>query len=191
MGNGNSGNGMTHYQQQQQQQQYLQNQAQYSSNMQQHMNSFNYHHSFGRMQQQQQQQSMTNAVKNEAENDPYRFVDEDLSNGMNYHSNNQHMSSPANYSPASSSPHLPAHMQQQSQTGNASMMQYNEHMHGIVSHLNSHPQIQSQQQMMNGGGQNVGMPGGLNASDVASAGMMMNESPKKRGRKKKIRDENG
>lgn len=196
-GGGNSGNNMSHYQQQQ----YLQNQAQYPSAMQQHqnhMNSFNYHHPFGRMQQQQQPQQMSNVVKNESDNDPYRFVDDDLSNGMNYqhHQNAQHMSSPASFSPASSS-----HMQQPQ--GNAPMMQYNEHhmssphhMHGLVNHVNhmgTHPQqvpSQAQQHMMNGG-QNVGMPGGMNSSNTSAAMMMMNDTPKKRGRKKKTRDENG
>lgn len=203
-GGGNSGNNMSHYQQQQQ---YLQNQAQYPSQAMQshqnHINSFNYHHPFGRM-----QQPMSNVIKSESDNDPYRFVDDDLSNGMNYqhHPNAQHMSSPANYSPASSSPHM-APLMQQSQAGNASMMQYNEHhmssphhMHGIVNHVNNmagtHPQqLQSQAQqqpplMMNGGGQNV-MPGGMNSTNTSSAMMMMNDTPKKRGRKKKMRDENG
>jgi hypothetical protein len=208
---GNSGNNMSHYQQQQ----YLQNQAQYPSAMQQHqnhMNSFNYHHPFGRMQQQQQQpqQQMPNVIKTESDNDPYRFVDDDLSNGLNYqhHPNApQHMSSPANYSPASSSPHMPPHMQQ-SQGGNATMMQYNEHhmssphhMHGLVNHINPmgahaqqlQSQAQQQQHMMNGGGQSgVGMPSGMNPSNTSStAMMMMNDTPKKRGRKKKMRDENG
>lgn len=208
-GGGNSGNNMSHYQQQQQ---YLQNQAQYPSPMQQHqnhMNSFNYH-PFGRMQQQQQpQQQMSNVIKTESDNDPYRFVDDDLSNGLNYphHPNApQHMSSPANFSPASSSPHMPPHLQQP-QSGNATMMQYNEHhmssphhMHGLVSHVNhmgTHPQqlqsqVQPQQHMMNGGVQNVGMPAGMNPSNTSStAMMMMNDTPKKRGRKKKMRDENG
>lgn len=207
MGGGNSGTNMSHYQQQQ----YLQNQAQYPQAMQHqnHMNSFNYHNPFGRnhpqQAQQAQQQQMSNVIKNESENDPYRFVDDDLSNGMNYHPNaqQQHMSSPANYSPASSSPHMPSHMQQP-QGGNASMMQqqYNEHhmssphhMHGIVNHMGSHPQqIQSQaQQHMINGGQSVGaMPGGMNSTNTSSSAMMMmNDTPKKRGRKKKMRDENG
>lgn len=217
-GNGNAGNNMNQYQQQQH---YHQNHQQYQS-MQQHpippthqnsgQNSFNYHHMFGRIQQQQPQQ-LSGSLKNEppmtpTDNDPYRFVDDDLSNGISTHSSgmhnpihphHQHMS-PAgmsgNYS-ASSSP-MPPHMQQQAPAGNASMMQFNDHMpphhqhhmhgHQHMNHMNHQQQMQSQHMnahIMNG---NINSPnvghGGINP-------MLMNDTPKKRGRKKKLRDENG
>lgn len=205
-GNGNAGNNMNQYQQQQQQQQqYHQNHQQYQT-MQHpippsHQNSFNYHHMFGRIQQQPQQ------VKNEppmtpTDNDPYRFVDDDLSNGISgmhnsMHQHHQHMS-PAgmsgNYS-ASSSP-MPPQMQQQTPTGNPSMMQFNDHlpphhqhhMHGghHMNHMNHQQQMQSQHMNI--------MNGNLNSPTVGHAGMppmLMNDTPKKRGRKKKLRDENG
>jgi hypothetical protein len=207
---GNAGNNMNHYHQQAQysQQQYQPIQHQN------HMNSFNYNHPMFRMQQQQQQPPPPHqvVVKNEppaVDNDPYRFVDDDLSNGMSagptmHQSHQQHMSSPAmsgNYS-ASSSP-MPSHMQQQQAPsvvsgGNASLQQFSEH-HMSPHHMNhvnymSHQQhIQSQQQqqqqhnMMNGSVHESSGHGGMNASGM----MMMNDTPKKRGRKKKLRDENG
>ena len=214
-GNGNAGNNMNQYQQQQQQQQHFnQNHQQYQSMQhpippQSHQNSFNYHHMFGRIQQQQQPQQLSGAMKNEppmtpTDNDPYRFVDDDLSNGINsgmhgsIHPHHQHMS-PAgmsgNYS-TSSSP-MPPQMQQQTPTGNASMMQFNDHMphhqhhmhgHQHMNHMNHQQQMQPQHMnphLMNG---NINSPsighGGMNP-------MLMNDTPKKRGRKKKLRDENG
>jgi hypothetical protein len=224
-GNGNAGNNMNQYQQQQQQQQQQQHQQQqqFHQNHQQyqsmhpippsHQNTFNYHHMFGRIQQQQQQQQqqpqqLAGGIKNEPPmtptDDPYRFVDDDLSNGhssgmhSSIHSHHQHMS-PAgmsgNYS-ASSSP-MPPQMQQQTPTGNPSMMQFNDHlpphhqhhMHGHhMSHMNHQQQMQSQHMsphLMNGN---------INSPNVGHAGMnpmLMNDTPKKRGRKKKLRDENG
>lgn len=203
--NGNAGNTMNHYQQQQQQQpqQYHQNQQQYQPMQHQnHMNSFNsYHPMFGN--RPMQHQPMSNVIKNEqsmtssVDNDPYRFVDEDLSNGMNttglhgaMHQNYQHMTSPTimsgNYTTSSN---LHQQQQQNPTNGNASMMQFNEHHHMSPHHNHlGHPQqIQSQHGMMNGN---------ANAQNIGHAGMnpnmmMMNDTPKKRGRKKKLRDENG
>lgn len=164
---------------------------------------------FGRAQQQQQQPQQL--VKNEppmtpTDNDPYRFVDDDLSNGHpsgmhnSIHPHHQHMSPASmsgNYS-ASSSPMPPQMQQQQTPTGNSSMMQFNDHMpphhqhhmHGHhMNHMNHQQQMQSQHMnahIMNG---NINSPnavghGGMNP-------MLMNDTPKKRGRKKKLRDENG
>jgi hypothetical protein len=210
-GSGNAGNNMNQYQQQQQQ--YHQNQ-QYQTMQQQHpshqnQNSFNYHHMFGNRLQQQQ---LSGAIKNEppmtpTDNDPYRFVDDDLSNGgMNSHSGGMHGSmhphhqhmSPAgmsgNYS-ASSSPMPPQIMQQQqTPTGNSSMMQFNDHlpphhqhhMQHHMNHMNHQQQMQPQHMtphIMNG---NMTSP---NVSGMNP--MLMNDTPKKRGRKKKLRDENG
>lgn len=185
---------MNQYQQQQQQQQYLQSHQQNYQTMQ-HPNSFNYHHMFGRIQQPQQ-------VKNEppmtpVDNDPYRFVDDDLSNGMHnpIHQHHQHMS-PAgmsgNYS-ASSSPMPPQMQQQQPPGGNPSMMQFNDHlpphhMHHQMNPMNHQQQMQSQH--MNAHNMN----GSLNSPTVGHAAMnpmLINDTPKKRGRKKKLRDENG
>lgn len=215
-GNGNAGNSMNQYQQQQQ---YHQNHQQYQS-MQHpippsHQNNFNYHHHmFGRMQQQQPQQQLSGAIKNEppmtpTDNDPYRFVDDDLSNGINSHPSGMHGSmhphqqhmSPAgmsgNYS-QSSSP-MPPQMQQQTPTGNPSMMQFNDipphhqhHMHG--HHMNHINNLNHQQQMQSQHMQPHIMNGNITSPNVGHGGMnpmMMNDTPKKRGRKKKLRDENG
>lgn len=219
-GNGSTGNNMNQYQHQQQQQhqQYHQNHQQYQP-MQHpipssHQNNFNYHHHmFGRIQQQQPQQ-LSGAIKNEppmtpTDNDPYRFVDDDLSNGINSHSggmqgsmipHHQHMS-PAgmsgNYS-ASSSP-MPPQMQQPIPTGNASMMQFNDHVpphhqHHMHGHHMNQNNMNNQQQMQS---QNINphiMNGNINSPNVGHGGnnpMMLNDTPKKRGRKKKLRDENG
>ncbi|CRL05386.1 CLUMA_CG018165, isoform A [Clunio marinus] len=128
------------------------------------------------------------------------------SSGMlnSMHPHHQHMSPvgmSGNYS-ASSSP-MPPQMQQTT-TGNASMMQFNDHMsshhqhhmHGHhmsqMNNLNHQQQMQSQQQQqhMNPHGS---MNGNLHSPNVGHSinPMMMNETPKKRGRKKKLRDENG
>lgn len=212
-GNGNAGNNLNQYQQQQQH--YHQNHQQYQS-MQHptastHQNSFNYHHMFGRIQQQQPQQMQPGAIKSEppmtpTDNDPYRFVDDDLSNshssGMHgsIHPHHQLNMSPAgmsgNYS-ASSSP-MPPQMQQQTPTGNTSIMQFNDHMaphhqhhmhgHQHMNHMNHQQQMQSQHMnahLMNG---NVVSP---NVSHGGMNPVVMNDTPKKRGRKKKLRDENG
>jgi hypothetical protein len=135
------------------------------------------------------------------DNDPYRFVDDDLSNGMNsssgihsaMHQNYQHMTSPTVMSGNYPTPNMIQQQQQQQNpaTGNPAMMQFNEHLHMSPHHHHlghSHPQqIQSQHNMMNGN---------ANAQNIGHAGMnpnmmMMNDTPKKRGRKKKLRDENG
>lgn len=210
-GSGNAGNNMNQYQQQQQQQQqYHQNHQQYQPMQHQHpshqnSNSFNYHHHmFGNRMQQQQPQQLSGAIKNEpsTDNDPYRFVDEELSNGITsgMHGSmhpHQHMS-PAgmsgNYS-TSSSP-MPPQIQQQTATGNSSMMQFNDHLpphhqqHHMhhMNHMNHQQQLQSQHMnphIMNGNmtSPNVGH-GGMNS-------MLINDTPKKRGRKKKLKDENG
>lgn len=154
---------------------------------------------FGRIQQNQNQ--LQQPIKNEppSDNDPYRFVDDELSNGINsgmhVHPHHQHMS-PAgmsgNYS-ASSSPMPP---QMQTPTGNPSMMQFNDHipthhqhnMHG--HHMNHMNHQQMQPQHMNAHIMN----GNLSSPNVGHAGMspmLMTDTPKKRGRKKKLRDENG
>lgn len=206
---GNAGNNVNQYQQQQQQQ-YHQNHQQYQPMQHQHpshqnSNSFNYHHHmFGNRMQQQLPQQLSGAIKNEpsTDNDPYRFVDEELSNGMTsgMHGSmhpHQHMS-PAgmsgNYS-TSSSP-MPPQLQQQTASGNSSIMQFNDHLpphhqpHHMhhMNHMNHQQQLQSQQMnphIMNGN---------LNSPNVGHGGMnsiLLNDTPKKRGRKKKLKDENG
>jgi hypothetical protein len=205
---GGTGNNMNQYQQQQ----YHQNHQQYQQSMQQqqqpthqNQNSFNYHHMFSNRIQQQPPQQLSGAIKNEPPmtptDDPYRFVDDDLSNGMNgiqhgaMHAHHQHLS-PAgmsgNYS-SSSSP-MPPQMQQQTTPNPGMMQQFNDHQHHMhhqhhMNHMSHQQQMQTQHMsphMMNGNMNNstsIGH-GGMNP-------MLMNEAPKKRGRKKKLRDENG
>ncbi|CAO1443379.1 unnamed protein product [Diamesa tonsa] len=162
-------------------------------------------------QQQQQQQSpsyLGGRVKINQHvatpEDPYRFVDDEISNGINSHSNAMmhslhHQMSPAgmssNYS-ASSSPMPQGQIQQQMiPTAVNTMMQFNEHVplhhhhhqqHGHHHQLN-HQQTQPQHMssLVNGNLQT--------SENVSNANPMMinNDAPKKRGRKKKQRDENG
>lgn len=169
---------------------------------QQNQNSFNYHHMFGNRMQQQPPQQLSGAIKNEPPmtptDDPYRFVDDDLSNGMNgiqhgsMHAHHQHLS-PAgmsgNYS-TSSSP-MPPQMQQT--TANPAMMQQFDQQHHMhhQHHMNHMGQQQMQTQHMNPHIMNGNMN---NAPSIGHGGMnpmLMSEAPKKRGRKKKLRDENG
>lgn len=208
---GGSGSTMNHHQyQQQQQQQFQQNHQQYPAIQLQgppptHQNTFNYHHMFGRMQQQQQQMPGVKINQHVATpEDPYRFVDDEISNGINSHSNAMmhslhHQMSPAgmssNYS-ASSSPMPQGQIQQQMiPTAVNTMMQFNEHVplhhhhhqqHGHHHQLN-HQQTQPQHMssLVNGNLQT--------SENVSNANPMMinNDAPKKRGRKKKQRDENG
>ena len=205
---GGSGSSMpTHHQyQQQQQQQFQQNHQQYPPMQLQgptHQNTFNYHHMFGRMQQQQMPSVVKNGQHVSTPEDPYRFVDDEISNGINGLSSAMmhsihHQMSPAgmssNYS-ASSSPMPPGQIQQQMAptTGNT-MMHFNEHVplhqHHHQQHGHHHQINQQQTQpqhintIMNG---NIQTSGNLNNANP----LMINDAPKKRGRKKKLRDENG
>lgn len=206
---GGSGSSMPTHHQYQHQQQFQQNHQQYPTMQHQgvptHQNTFNYHHMFGRMQQQQQMPGVVKNGQNVATpEDPYRFVDDEISNGINSHSSAMmhslhHQMSPAgmssNYS-ASSSPMPQGQIQQQMiPTAVNTMMQFNEHVplhhhhhqqHGHHHQLN-HQQTQPQHMSthMNGNMQTSG-----NLSN-ANPMMINNDAPKKRGRKKKQRDENG
>lgn len=193
----------------QQQQQQMQQNTQYPMHNQQ--NQFSYHHLFNRMQPQ-----AVGGPKGEPmvpNDDPYRFVsDEELSNSMNgmphsnsmqnsmHHSHHPHMTSgmaPGNYSGSPSPmPNGPSHLNHMSmspQSGNAMnpmMQQYSEH-HQMQhhSHHQMHPQQAPPQHQLTP----QHMPNGLVGNGIAHNNnpVVMQESPKKRGRKKKQRDENG
>jgi hypothetical protein len=74
------------------------------------------------------------------------------------------------------------------------MMQFNDHHQHHMHHQQHMNHMNHQQQMQSQHMNPHIMNGNMNSPNIGHAGMnpmLMNDAPKKRGRKKKLRDENG